>query len=202
MGDKLKVKLLELKTGSLMVGLVILVVALFIGLISPFYLSKDSYSTISQLVKNIFAALPQMDINSGLEAKGALSLNTLFLLIWYLAGLSLIGIPVSYLLLGIRGFILGFCLSILIMGDAAYGIVVSILAVLPQHLILIPIFLLATLFSVKLSGELIAGFSDIKTSLLNFSLKYAVLWLGIALAAWLQGYIAPKLLKLFFNLLS
>ena len=80
MGDKLKAKLLALKTRSLIVGLVILVVALLIGLISPFYLSQESYNTISQLVKNIFAALPQMDINSGLEAKGALSLNTLFLL--------------------------------------------------------------------------------------------------------------------------
>ncbi|MDD4572377.1 MAG: stage II sporulation protein M, partial [Clostridia bacterium] len=108
----------------------------------------------------------------------------------------------AYILLGLRSFGLGFCLSILIMGDAAYGIVLSLLAILPQHLLLLPIFLFACVFSAKFSYELICGNVDLKNSLFIYSMIFVVLWFFAVLAACFQGYISPKLLAMFFGFLA
>jgi stage II sporulation protein M len=184
------------------VALGVLVSAFLVGLVSPFYLTNASYSAVLEIVNNIFAALPNLEVNSAAETKAALCANSVLLLIWYVAGMSLIGVVLAYILLALRSFVLGFCLSILIMGDAAYGIVLSLLAILPQHLLLLPIFLFACVFSAKFSYELICGNVDLKNSLFIYSMIFVVLWFFAVLAACFQGYISPKLLAMFFGFLA
>ncbi|MDD2569210.1 MAG: stage II sporulation protein M [Clostridia bacterium] len=198
----LKGKLNSLSIKSMKVALGVLVSAFLVGLVSPFYLTNASYSAVLEIVNNIFAALPNLEVNSAAETKAALCANSVLLLIWYVAGMSLIGVVLAYILLALRSFVLGFCLSILIMGDAAYGIVLSLLAILPQHLLLLPIFLFACVFSAKFSYELICGNVDLKNSLFIYSMIFVVLWFFAVLAACFQGYISPKLLAMFFGFLA
>ncbi len=201
-GGMLKGKLNSLSIKSMKVALGVLVSAFLVGLVSPFYLTNASYSAVLEIVNNIFAALPNLEVNSAAETKAALCANSVLLLIWYVAGMSLIGVVLAYILLALRSFVLGFCLSILIMGDAAYGIVLSLLAILPQHLLLLPIFLFACVFSAKFSYELICGNVDLKNSLFIYSMIFVVLWFFAVLAACFQGYISPKLLAMFFGFLA
>ncbi|MDD4572178.1 MAG: hypothetical protein PHN47_06845, partial [Clostridia bacterium] len=113
----LKGKLNSLSIKSMKVALGVLVSAFLVGLVSPFYLTNASYSAVLEIVNNIFAALPNLEVNSAAETKAALCANSVLLLIWYVAGMSLIGVVLAYILLALRSFVLGFCLSILIMGD-------------------------------------------------------------------------------------
>ena len=201
-GAIFKGKLNSLSAKNVKIALGILLVAFLIGLVAPFYFTDAGYSAISDIVNNIFAALPELEVNAAAETKAALWANSILLLIWYVAGMSLVGVAVAYALLALRSFVLGFCLSILIMGDAAYGIVLSLLAILPQHLLLLPVFLAACLFSAKFSQELIYGRADLKNGLAIYSAAFLVLWLFTLLAACFQGYISPKLLAVFFELLT
>lgn len=201
-GGMLKGKLNSLSIKSMKVALGVLVSAFLVGLVSPFYLTDTSYNAVLDLVNNIFATLPNLEVNSAIETKAALCANSVLLLIWYAVGISLLGVALAYILLALRSFVLGFCLSILIMGDAAYGIVLSLLAILPQHLLLLPVFLFACVFSAKFSYELICGNTDLKNSLIFYSISFVILWLFILLASCFQGYISPKLLAVFFGFLS
>ncbi len=63
---------------------------------------------------------------------------TLIIAIWFL-GLTMIGIPVILIIDVIKGFTIGFTTSFIVNGLGMKGIWMSLLGVLPQNLIYIPV---------------------------------------------------------------
>lgn len=78
----------------------------------------------------------------------SLSNNLLLLLIIFLAGLSALGFPIALGALTYKGMALGFCTGLIAETLKNQGIPVIITSLLPQNLILIPAFLLASASSV------------------------------------------------------
>mgnify|MGYP004554483175 CR=1 FL=1 len=179
-------------------------VCLVAGLIVGVVMAADMAHSNSQLATfadGFLNALPGLTMDSTLETGAALAGNwRFFAFLWFL-GLSLFGIPCIGGLLFLKGFALGFSVSFLVGRQVSAGLLVSILGVLPQNLLLIPAVLLGGTLAAVFSRQIWQGRVGARQVAL-YSGCFALLLLVGAVAAWLQGYVAPALLQGVLAMLS
>ncbi|SNZ10489.1 stage II sporulation protein M [Terribacillus aidingensis] len=128
-----------------------------------------------------------------------------FLLFLYVLGLSIIGIPIIWMLLFSKGLMMGFSVGFLVNQLGWKGLMLAAAAVAPQNLIVIPLYLVAgtsaMLFSVTLLRKLIANRSPL--SLRRYFIQYSVIFLillGSSFAAsMLETFLSNPLLSLLVN---
>ncbi len=121
------------------------------------------------------------------------------LLIWFL-GLSIIGVPIIFLLLFMKGFVIGFTVSFLVSQLEWKGFLFSVVSIVPQNLIIVPTFIVAAVAGAVFSVSLIK--SRIKQqhnnefpSFTSYSILMAVLAGILVAASGFEAYISPYLMK-------
>ncbi|HHW62175.1 MAG TPA: stage II sporulation protein M [Syntrophomonadaceae bacterium] len=119
--------------------------------------------------------------------------------IWFL-GLTVIGIP---LILGVilwKGFSLGFTIGFLIQERGSTGVVITLLSILPQNLVYIPIFFMWGVIGIKFSLFIVQEKKETAVSLGTGVISYTVLLLLFLLlalcGALVEAYISPLFLSL------
>lgn len=182
--------------------LAVLILGLSLGLAASNGLEQGESGQITTFVDSLLRQLPDDGIDKIAEFRNCLLFNGALLLLLWLCGLSIIGFPLVLGLLFYKGYSIGFCIGVLLGYKTLPGFIVVILAILPQHLIILPVFLLAAMESINFSRYLLKPYRDGSRSLSRvfgrYSSRFLLLLLGVALGAWLQGYLAPFLLKTFF----
>ncbi len=152
----------------------------------------DSFiSSMSTLAQN-----GQFPVLSAWE--DALRTQALSMAILWLLGLSVVGAPLIMLLVSARGFVLGFTVGFLVEEKAAQGLLLSIVAVLPQNLCYVPALLGAGALALYFSLSLCKGAREapILTSILAYSLAFAVLLLLVLIGSWIEAYLVPGIMRL------
>lgn len=126
----------------------------------------------------------------------SLSGNLLLLLILFLAGLSAFGFPVALAALAYKGLALGYCTGLIAESLKGKGLVIILTALLPQNLILIPVFILAASAAVNYGlYSLSRSRRQSKKNLMDISGSYlpAMIFfaLAIGLACGLEAALHP-----------
>lgn len=86
------------------------------------------------------------------------SLGNLFLLLLiFLSGLSAVGFPAAYIVLFYKGTALGFTAGIIIDQFSLHGVGSLCLTMLPQNIIIIPVFIIAVTLAYRYGSQAIAG---------------------------------------------
>lgn len=118
-------------------------------------------------------------------------------LIWVF-GLTLVGVPLTLLMVGTRGFILGFTVGFLVQERAAQGLALALAGVLPQNLCYVPTLLAAGALSCYYSLSLWGRGVDrpLSSGLLVYSLLFGVAVLVMVVGAWVEAYFTPGLVHL------
>ncbi|MFC7371168.1 stage II sporulation protein M [Fictibacillus iocasae] len=122
------------------------------------------------------------------------------MLIWLL-GLSVIGLPIILVLLFLKGVVVGFTVGFLINQMSWHGFLLSFVAVLPQNILLIPAFVFITAASVSFSIRIIMQLAGKRTSVpflhQLFSYTFVVTAAGIIVLAGvsLEALLSPPLIK-------
>ncbi|MDW7673043.1 MAG: stage II sporulation protein M [Bacillota bacterium] len=154
-----------------------------------------------EYLDSFITSLLNMEISSVGILKQALINNLKFVLYMWLLGLTVIGVPIVVGLVFARGFILGFTVSFLVQEKGAQGISMAILSVLPPNILLLPVILVSAVTAISFSLVLIRG--NIRNSLIKLLqqfLSYSLLMLTLAIvavmAAFIEAYIAPSMMKL------
>lgn len=124
-----------------------------------------------------------------------LSLNWIF-------GILIIGIPGVIFIIGFKGFVIGFTVGLLIEQFKFTGIFLFLLGVLPQNLILIPVFIISSTFSLCFSLMLIKNKLS-KSKQINFNKQFIIytMWhlmlaIFILLAVSIEAFISPIFIKI------
>ncbi|WP_027399278.1 stage II sporulation protein M [Anaerovorax odorimutans] len=117
------------------------------------------------------------------------------------SGLSAIGFPIAIAALTYKGATLGFSAALLIESLSFKGIAFIFTSMIPQNLILIPAFLVATVVSLSMAFYILSNRkTGIKKSLASSSGPYAFLNIIIALViltgCFVESFICPILTKL------
>lgn len=120
--------------------------------------------------------------------------------IWIL-GISIIGLPLIFILLFLKGAVIGFTVGFLVSQLGWKGLLLALVAVLPQNLIIIPTFLVMTTIAAGFSLRMIRHqfIRKINEPLLPFYIRYTCFFLIIgailAIASGVEAYAAPVFMK-------
>ncbi|MEN6390823.1 MAG: stage II sporulation protein M [Syntrophomonas sp.] len=124
----------------------------------------------------------------------------LVLAIWFL-GLTVIGLPLILGVVFLRGFSIGFTLGFLISEKAGGGVLISLLAILPQNLVYIPLLIVWGVISINFSLQVLkgahSGFPGLMRRMVGYTLLMLVFLLLFLLGAVIEAYLSPWLLNLF-----
>ncbi|MDP4162234.1 MAG: stage II sporulation protein M [Bacillota bacterium] len=121
-------------------------------------------------------------------------------LLWIL-GISIIGLPIILILLFIKGMVVGFTVGFLVNQMGWNGFVLAFVSVLPQNLIIIPVFIVMTTLSVAFSLKMISRqfMKKLGQPLMPFFKKYVaalvISLLFISVASSIEAYLSPQLMK-------
>ncbi|MBU9714756.1 stage II sporulation protein M [Evansella tamaricis] len=127
-------------------------------------------------------------------------------LMWFL-GLSVIGLPIIFVLLFIKGLVIGFTVGFLVSQMGMDGFVLSFASIFPQNVLLIPIFIIvttvATSFSMKIWRQVTRrGHEPIFQYFLSYSLFLLFIGAFIAVVAAYEAYVSPTIMKTVLQLIS
>lgn len=185
--------------GPLLAVLVfVLVLGFFLGLAAPTTMDEDAASQTRLFIGNYVQALPEAGIKPGYEALQAFLLNGSLILGIGLLGLHLFGLPLAAAMLFFKGLSLGYAMSFLMDYQGTRGFVVIALSMLPQNLVLLPVFVVAALLAANFSLTLHRSKPLFGRDLAVYGMRFLMLLGGVLIGSLVQGYICPLLLKLFF----
>ncbi|MDM5189800.1 stage II sporulation protein M [Bacillus sp. DX4.1] len=120
--------------------------------------------------------------------------------IWIL-GISIIGLPLIFLLLFLKGVVVGFTVGFLVSQHGWNGLLLAFVSVLPQNLIIIPTFLVMTTIAASFSLRMIRHqfIRKVNEPLLPMLIRYTCFFLIIgvvlAVASSIEAYASPVLMK-------
>ncbi|AIC94172.1 MULTISPECIES: stage II sporulation protein M [Shouchella] len=121
-------------------------------------------------------------------------------LLWIL-GISMIGLPIIFILLFMKGIVIGFTVGFLVNQMGAQGFVIAFVTVFPQNIILIPVFIAVGCLSVRFCIRLfkhtfMKGIHEpIFPHFLSYTVTIVCLLAVTFIAALFESYVAPSLLK-------
>ncbi|BCB04610.1 stage II sporulation protein M [Bacillus sp. KH172YL63] len=131
-------------------------------------------------------------------------------LIWLL-GISIIGLPLIFVLLFMKGVVVGFSVGFLVNQMGWSGFLLSFVSVLPQNIIIIPAFIFIGVISASFSLTLIRKIFMRQTSSMHFQMipflsRYVIFFvvaIGIVtIAASVEAYLSPNLMEMVINRLK
>jgi len=121
---------------------------------------------------------------------------------WVL-GILVIGIPGIIFVIGFKGFVVGFTVGLLIEQFKFKGIALFLLGVLPQNLIIIPTFVVASVLSISFTLMLIRNKLNNKSNQINFykqfliyTALYLLLAIFVVIAVSFEAFISPVFIKI------
>lgn len=124
------------------------------------------------------------------------------LAIWAL-GLTVIGIPLILAVVFMRGFSLGFTSAFLFQQKAGQGVLLSLISLLPQNLIYVPVLLVLSVLAINFSLYVVRGRNYHKAplgvSLLGYTSVVGVLLVVFMLGAFIEAYLVPWLVDVFIK---
>lgn len=190
-------------------GLYFLVIVFFAAGISAgaFMLKTLDDAEKQSLIKylqSFFQILGSQKIDSGAVFAQSLKNNMQTAIIIWILGITVIGIPLTLIVIGIRGFIIGFTVGFLINSLGTKGLFFSILVILPQNIIIIPCMIgmsvLSISFSLMIMRDKIAKrwTKNYWQKFFYYSILSAVLMAVSVCGSLIEAYVTP----VFINLLS
>lgn len=178
------------------------------GILFIFFISKESKTKALVSIKNFFDLMnTSTGINYGKSLLNTLVNNIGYVLLIWLLGISIIGLPITIVLAFMKSFIVGFSISSIISCYKAKGILGAFLYVFPHQIIILFIYLLLSFYSISFSIKLFKLLFLKQT--INFRVvmqKYIKILLisliGIIIVSLYEVFISTYFIKLFTMLLK
>ena len=123
-----------------------------------------------------------------------------------LLGISIIGLPIILILLFLKGLVIGFTVGFLVNQMGWNGFLLSFVSILPQNLIVIPLYIVTATVAVTFSLKMIRRQFMKKISepilpmLGSYVLLFIVAGLFLVIASLFEAYMSPSFMKAVINL--
>lgn len=201
---KKKMDKLKNKTTSNKKIIVFLVGLFLIGLIAGSIfitiISKSDQALVKEYIKEFVNKADKNKLNYLEALKNASLSNGLFIVIVWLLGFSIIGIPIVIFMYFSKAFILGFSLSSFILQYKFKGLLLALIYFFPHHIVNILAYTLIMIYSLKISFILINSIIKKKTisfkAIMNRYLIVFAVSIGMVIVASLyECFVVPFLIR-------
>lgn len=182
--------------------LIIMLIGFISGILFLFFISKEDTSLLSKELNTFFSNIKNNELNFTNTLINSISSNMLSLVIIWLLGISIIGIPFILFFLFFKSFVLGFSIISILSNYGFKGILLSISYIFPHQLIYLIIWLLLTYYAFSFSIKLVKIlFFKKNINIREYFLKYLKIG-GISLVTLIicslfETYITPHFINLF-----
>lgn len=197
--DKLKNKTTSNKKIIIfLVGLFL--IGLIAGSIFITIISKSDQALVKEYIKEFVNKADKNKLNYLEALKNASLSNGLFIVIVWLLGFSIIGIPIVIFMYFSKAFILGFSLSSFILQYKFKGLLLALIYFFPHHVVNILAYTLILIYSLKISFILVNSIIKKKTisfkAIMNRYLIVFAVSIGMVIVASLyECFVVPFLIR-------
>lgn len=197
--DKLKNKTTSNK--KIIVFLVgLFLIGLIAGSIFITIISKSDQALVKEYIKEFVNKADKNKLNYLEALKNASLSNGLFIVMVWLLGFSIIGIPIVIFMYFSKAFILGFSLSSFILQYKFKGLLLALIYFFPHHVVNILAYTLILIYSLKISFILINSIIKKKTisfkAIMNRYLIVFAVSIGMVIVASLyECFVVPFLIR-------
>lgn len=204
--DKFKQTIIKNKKALIFLT-IISIIAIIFGSLFSIILNEGDKNLVNDYINNFFNNIKDNNLNYVLALKNG-SINTLsFIIIVWLLGISIIGLPIIIFMYFSKLFIVGFSISSIIKIYGLKGCLISFAYIFPHHILYIIVYTILTLYSIKLSIKIL--FSIIKKDKIDFKPiinKYIFLLLISIVVSFLallfEVFITPKFINLILSIVK
>jgi len=125
-----------------------------------------------------------------------------YLLLLFVLGLSVIGLPLVWVLLFLKGLVIGFSVGFIVNQLGLKGLLLAATAIAPQNLLLIPIYMIAgslsMIFSLSLLSKLFSRkmLQPVVQPLGKYAASFTILLGASFFAAMIEAYISGGAMKM------
>jgi stage II sporulation protein M len=186
---------------------IILIIGIITGSLFINILNTEDKTLVINEITNFFKQIKSNDINYTIALKNSFSSNLLYIILIWLLGISIIGIPIIVFIVFIKGFIIGFSVSSIILQYKFWGILGAITYIFPHVIINTLIILLLSCYALYFSFYLF--WAIIKKRNINFKdiiNKYSYLMLIsiilIIITSLIEVFVSPYIIKLFLTFIK
>lgn len=204
--DKFKITIKHNKKVIFFLGIIAVIAIIFGSLFSVMLNESDKNLTL-EYINNFFENIKNNNLNYILALKNGSISSLGFILIVWLLGVSIIGMPIVLFMYFSKFFVIGFSISSIIKGYGLKGCLLSFAYIFPHHIIYIITYTILTVYSIKMSIKLIS--TIIKKDKIDFKPiinKYLlVLLLSVIIAVLtllFEVFITPKFINLILLLVK
>ncbi|MFC4387722.1 stage II sporulation protein M [Gracilibacillus marinus] len=129
--------------------------------------------------------LPDNEMASTDLFKNAMLYHIQFLAVLFFLGLAVIGLPIIWVLLFVKGVAIGFTVGFFVSQIGVKGLVLSFSAIAAQNMLIIPIYIIASAFSMIFSFTLLQSiFSKrYKLPVMQVFYRYLIVFVILAIAS-------------------
>ncbi|PLR84552.1 stage II sporulation protein M [Bacillus canaveralius] len=127
--------------------------------------------------------------------------NSKFIGLMWILGISIIGLPIILILLFIKGMVVGFTVGFLVNQMGWDGFLLSFVSILPQNLVIIPLFIVTATSAVAFSLKMIRRqflkkiSQPIMPMLGRYLLTFIMVMVFVGAAAAIEAFLSPILMK-------
>lgn len=164
--------------------------------------------SLIKYLQGFFQIFTSQKVNSMAVLSQSIKNNIQTVFVLWILGITVIGIPVTLLVIGIRGFIIGFTVGFLIDGLGMKGLLFTLLVILPQNLIIVPCLIGISVLSISFSLMMIKDrmarrwTNNYWQKFFSYFLLVIILLLISICGSLIEAYITPVFIKLMSSYLT
>lgn len=184
------------------VTLLCLLIGISVGGFTVKIISANHKQELVAYLKGFFGLFHKESIKSMDIFSQSLINNIQLLVLCYILGISIIGLIGIVFVVAFKGFVVGFTAGLLMEQFKIKGSLLFLLGVLPQNLILMPVFIAASTVSISFALTLIKNKLNktkqinIYEKLLKYTMAYLIFTTLILLAVSIETIVSPIFIKL------
>lgn len=174
-----------------------------VGIYSIRYMTEESSKGVVDLIKQNLMYIQGGEVFYKDIVYRSLKLYIPTIVIVWILGFTIIGIPVVLLINSIKGFTFGFTLGFLILFFGDKNINFSIIMFLIQNLIIIPIFIISSVISINMTSKIFFDKNKEKRNknMLNYSIGFIGIISLIVLISIVQSITSPIIIESLIKML-
>ncbi|AEE96646.1 stage II sporulation protein M [Mahella australiensis] len=185
------------------------IVGIAAGSFSVGAMDETQRSELIDTINNFFVILGTTPMDTSAIFKQSLLNNgEMALLSWVFGLIAIIGVPLIFLLIVVRGFVIGFTVGFMVKEFAYRGLLFVTLSMLPSNIISIPISMAMAVVSTRYSIYLWKNRQNImdkaqrRQQFLIYTVIVLILFGALLIATLIETFIAPALVSLFSDALK
>ena len=184
----------------------IIILGIILGSIFSTIITQNDQNLIIEKIKLFITNINNNSLNTIISFKNSISINLIYIIIIWILGMTLIGIPINTFLLFIKSFILGFSLSSFILTYNYKGLILSSIYLIFGNLLTIIILSILTIYSIIFSSKLLKQIFKSNTSneipkyLKNYSLIFVISIVLSLVSSISESFLVPTIIKLLIKI--